>query len=330
MQKSKDTYVVTGAAGFIGSHLCRAILTQYPGSTVVGIDNINAYYDPKIKLRRIRELSKNKGFIFYKTSILEWDIIRDIASRHKPAILIHTAAEVGVRNGEAHPLEYFSTNVMGTLNVLEATAPFIQHAIVFSSSSVYGSTRRLPFQESEPLLPSTPLSTYGASKLTMEIATQSFFKRTGVPITIVRPFSIYGPDGRPDMLPMKLLMSAYKNSGISLYAPDKTWRDWTYIDDCVEDILALLKIPRGMRIINIGSGKPIRLDRTIKTAQSIIQKYGYSFRYVIKPSNPTEIAKTWADTAALHIVRKKRTITRFESGYQKTADYFFSHKDFFV
>jgi UDP-glucuronate 4-epimerase len=325
MSKKSYTYLVTGAAGFIGSYLCRALLRNVGTNKVIGIDNVNNYYNREIKQRRIKELAKNSRFIFYKTSILEKKSIFDIVTRQKPNILVHAAAGVGVRNGEAHPSEYFSTNVVGTVNLLEATAPHIRHAIVFSSSSVYGSTKHLPFRETELLFPSTPLSTYGASKLAMEIAVQNFYKRTGIPTTIVRPFSIYGPDGRPDMLPMKLLISAKKNIPIEIFAPTTTSRDWTYIDDCVHMLCAILKKPNGLQIVNIASGHPVPLDETVKVSQKIIRQYGHIIQFTTKPANPTEMKKTWADTTKTKRLVKPFPLTNYEEGFKKTADFFFSH-----
>ena len=330
MRTQPHTYLITGAAGFIGSHLCRTLLKDTYAAEVVGIDNINGYYNRNIKLRRIHELSKNRRFHFYKTSILEKSAIQSVAKKHKPNILIHTAAEVGVRNGELHPVEYFSTNVIGTLNILEAAVPYAQHAIVFSSSSVYGSTKHLPFRESEPLLPSTPLSTYGASKLAMEMAVQNFYKQTQTPVTIVRPFSIYGPDGRPDMLPMKLLVAAKTSMPLDVYAPTKLFRDWTYIDDFVSMILTILQKPNHIQVVNIGNGHPMRLDSVITASQKILQRHGYSITYTSKPANPTEMIKTWADTTQLKRLCHFSAQTKYEEGFNKTADFFFSHINLYI
>jgi len=330
MHSNNQVYFVTGAAGFIGSYLCRALLKKTPAARVIGVDNINGYYNKKIKLRRIKELSKNSRFIFYKTSILEKNTIRSITEKHKPSVLIHAAAEVGVRNGELHPLEYFSTNVIGTLNVLCATVPYIQHAVVFSSSSVYGSTKHLPFRESEPIAPSMQLSIYGASKFAMEVAVQSFYNRTKIPITIVRPFSIYGPDGRPDMLPIKLLLAAKTNTPIDVYAPTKSFRDWTYIDDCVGVVLSMLEKPHRIQIINIGNGRPVRLDAILRTSQKILQHYGYSIPYKPKPANSTEILKTRADTTRMSGIYRLPEKTAYKEGFMKTAEFFFSHLNLYI
>lgn len=326
----RQTYLITGAAGFIGSFISRAILKTENAASIIGIDNVDAYYNTKIKERRIRELSQDKRFVFYKTSILDREVVRAIMADHKPTILIHTAAQVGVRNGELHPLSYFSTNVLGTLTVLEEIAPSVHHAIIFSSSSVYGSIRHLPFRESKPIPLSTPISVYGASKAAMELMVHTFYKRTAIPTTIIRPFSIYGPDGRPDMLPIKILLAAKQNSPLEIYAPTKQSRDWTYIDDCVKAVLALLDKPNGIQVVNVGSGHPILLQETIDISQRMIQHYGYTIQYKVEPANPIEIVRTWASTSTLKKIIGRLPTTSYEEGFKKTADFFFSHQDLYA
>lgn len=330
MKTNQQTYLITGAAGFIGSHLCRAILKTESAASIIGIDNIDTYYNTNIKERRIKKLSQDKRFTCYKTSILDQKTVHTILVDHKPTVLIHTAAQVGVRNGELHPLPYFSTNVLGTLAILEEAAPSVKHAIVFSSSSVYGSTRRLPFRESEQIHLSTPISIYGASKAAMELAVRNFYTRTGIPTTIVRPFSIYGPDGRPDMLPIKLLIAAKNNAPLKIYAPTKQSRDWTYVDDCVNAILALLNKPNRFQVVNIGSGRPVSLQETVNISRGIIQNFGYTLQFKIKPANPVEITRTWASTSKLKTIIGRLPTTRYGEGFRQTAGFFFSHLNLYT
>ncbi len=297
---------------------------------VVGVDNINPYYSVRIKKRRITELSSNKRFTFYSDSILDRAKISSIMDRHRPATVIHTAAEVGVRNGEKNPIGYFSTNVLGTVTLLECCVPYAHHVILLSSSSVYGTTRNLPYSEDEPITLKTPLSVYGNSKAAMEMAVHNFFTRTGIHLTIVRPFSVYGPDGRPDMLPMKLLTSARMGKSLEIYAPTRNYRDWTYIDDFVKSILAIVNKPKGFQTVNIGSGKPLRLDKTLAIARKIIKEYGYTLAFVERPANKTEVLKTHAKILLLQNVYNARVITEFEEGYRKTAAFFFSHEELYI
>ena len=329
MQTRKSKYLVTGAAGFIGSHLCRKLLSKPDTQSVIGIDDINNYYNVTIKTRRITSLLQDDRFSFKKISILNTEKMRAVMRTYQPTVLIHTAAAVGVRNGENNPLEYFSTNIIGTMNVLEAAAACIKQAIIFSSSSVYGSTLHLPFRESEPIHITTPISVYGTSKVAMEMAVRNFYQRTGISTTIVRPFSIYGPDGRPDMLPIKLLIAAKTKTPIDIYAPTASSRDWTYIDDCVGMIMALLSRPNHLQTVNIGNGHPIQLNRIITIAQTIVKDYGYSIRVVNKPANSIEISNTQADTTRIKRIYTKATIP-FELGFSRTAEFFFKHGDLYT
>lgn len=330
MKTQSQTYCVTGAAGFIGSHLCHAIFAKYPNATIIGIDDINTYYNTKIKMRRISNLMKNDRFIFYKTSILNKIKIRQILNQHKPSILIHAAAQVGVKNGETNPFLYYSTNVLGTSIMLEETSSYISHVLILSSSSVYGSTKKIPFTEDNPVTITTPISVYGASKAAMEMVAYSFWKKTGIPTTIVRPFSVYGPDGRPDMLPIKLLVAAIKNKPINIYAPTKSFRDWTYIDDCIKNILFLCKHPKGFQILNVGGGNPTRLDNIISQSQKVIHQFGYSIKYVVKPANPFEMVGTFANTKKLQSRLNQSFVTEYDKGFKKTADFFFSHSNLYL
>ncbi len=329
MSKDSPIYLVTGSAGFIGSNICEYLLSNNTHPVVVGIDNLHEYYSSKIKRYRLHKLKRHKRFIFYTASILEENRIQKIIKLHKPTILIHTAAEVGVRSGEQHPLGYFSTNVIGTLCLLEACHQYINHAIIFSSSSVYGSCKKIPFSETEKIDLSTPISTYGASKASMEIAVKNFYERTKISTTIIRPFSVYGPNGRPDMLPIKLLISAKNNVPIEIYDPDRLSRDWTYIDDFIHLCITSINNPSAFQIINIGTGKPILLTTVIGIAREIIQNHGLTLQYSTHKASATEMSQTWADNKKVLSLGDSFSFTDFRSGYKKTADFFFAHPDLY-
>lgn len=330
MNTHTQRYLLTGAAGFIGSNICKKLLSMKETELVVAIDDINDYYSQSIKRRRIRMLSSNNKFRFYEESTLNTEAITSIVNRHKPTTLIHAAAEVGARNGEKNPLKYFATNVMGTVSTLEACKEYIQHAIVFSSSSVYGNGIKGKFKESEQIHLLSRVSTYGASKKAMEIAVQNFFARTGIPTSIIRPFSVYGPDGRPDMLPMKILISAAYNIPIEIYSPSQLSRDWTYIEDFTSMFSCVLKSPDKFQIVNIGSGAPILLKKVISIAEETIRKHGYAFMYYIKNASKTEMVHTWADTGKIQSICPHISLTNFESGFKQTAHAFFSHLDHYT
>jgi len=330
LKRKKNIFLVTGAAGFIGSSICRYLLSLEGTQSVIGVDNINSYYSIKLKKRRIQELSVNKCFVFYKESILNKEKIALIVQQHKPNILIHTAAEVGVRNGESNVLSYYSSNVLGAMTVLESSKESINHAVILSSSSVYGLHSDLPSKEQENITLHNPISVYGASKAAMEIAVHNFFRRTKVPTTIIRPFSVFGPDGRPDMLPIKLLLAAKLEQSINVYAPKNNFRDWTYIDDFVRGIGAILKNPDKFQIVNLGTGSPLRLDQTLKIAQKIIKKYGYSLSIFVKPANAMEVSITHASTEKMNSKYNIVFENNFEEGYKRTADFFFNHLDLYL
>lgn len=329
MNDNKSVYFVTGAAGFIGSGICQALAKESSIKQIIAIDNINSYYSQKIKLYRKKLLLKNNKILFFKESILNKHGLAKILKIYRPTHVIHAAAQVGVRNGETNPHDYFDTNIAGTETLLSLLTPKLEHLMVFSSSSVYGSTKKLPHSESEPLTSTTPISIYGASKLAMETVVNGYFQKTNIPTTILRPFSIYGPNGRPDMLPMKLLFAAKTKKQLTLFAPNKTYRDWTYIDDCIDTILLLLQKPRGIQIVNIGNGNPISIQNTVDIAREILTKRGYGLTTNQKPANTEELSYTWADTKKLHALTKHKPATNFQTGFAKTADFFFSHWDLY-
>ncbi len=323
------TYLVTGAAGFIGSKICEDILRGSPHHSVIGIDNLNTYYSPTIKRHRLKTLLSMRGFHFYKTSILSKATVMKIFQEHRPSILIHTAAQVGVRNGEANPSLYFLTNAGGTASILEIASQYIQHAVLFSSSSVYGSLHKTPYRETDSITIGSALSTYGASKIAMEHVAHSFYRNTLIPTTIIRPFSVYGPAGRPDMLPMKLLIASITKRRLEIYSPTSTFRDWTYIEDFSAALLRLMKEAKGIQTINIGSGNPVRLDTTIETSIKVIQKYGHTVKCVMRQANPSEMQRTHADLGQLKRLIQIPKVTSYLDGFTASARYFYANLSLF-
>lgn len=313
------TILITGAAGFIGSNICKQLLRK-AGVAVVGVDNFNSYYSSAIKKRRVSELETHKNFIFIRSSFYQTSTLQRVQKKYKPTMLIHTAAEVGVRNGEIHPLAYMETNILGTAALLETIGKTMKHIVLFSSSSVYGNAP-LPFNEFINL---SPLSTYGISKLGMEQYAQRFYAKTSMPITIVRPFSVYGPDGRPDMLPMKLLSAALHNKSITITGKN-AMRDWTYIDDLVAAVTKIAATPKKYTTVNIGFGKPITNHGIAAIAKHIISGFGHTLTYTFAQLNPIETSGTWADISTLKKTYHMQPVVSFEEGFQKTAEYFFSH-----
>ena len=329
MNTVNEIYLLTGAAGFIGSNICKYLLSRPETRLVIGIDNLNDYYSPDIKRYRLSAFNKHQAFIFFEKSILDYSGLQEIIRKYKPTTLIHTAAEVGISSGEKHPLEYFSSNVLGSLTVLEASKDSIRHAIMFSSSSVYGNSTHVPYSESEEISLSGNISTYGASKASMEIGVKNFHIRTGIPLTIIRPFSVYGPNGRPDMLPQKLLLCAHNNTPITVYSPMILKRDWTYIDDFMCMFSSVIDKPKMFQILNIGSGIPILLRDVLDTAQRVLREYDLTIQYSVSEAKPHEMKQTWANTSKIKVLTDAFIYTNFESGFKKTAEFFFKHRDLY-
>lgn len=317
------TTLVTGAAGFIGSNVCKQLLRN-KAILVVGIDNLNSYYSPTLKKRRIEELNKYKNFIFIQSSFFQASTLLAIQKKYNPTLLIHAAAEVGIKSGQLNPLSYIKTNVLGTAALLETIGKTLHHIVLFSSSSVYGDAH-LPFNEAADL---HPLSVYGVSKVGMENYANNYYSKTRVPITIVRPFSVYGPDGRPDMLPMKLLFASLSDKTITITGKNAK-RDWTYINDLSLAIAAIAIKPKGLQHVNIGFGVPLSNTSVLRIAKKIIRQYGYGLEYQLRPLSPIEMSATWADTEKLKRKYNITMTTPFKEGFQKTAEFFFSHTDFY-
>jgi UDP-glucuronate 4-epimerase len=313
-------YLVTGAAGFIGSHICKKLL-ENPKNIVVGIDNLNHYYPREIKKRRIQELTGSSRFIFYRKSFYDPGVLIKISNLHHPESLIHTAAQVGVRNGEQNPVDYIQTNTFGTSALIETVGPTLKQMVIFSSSSVYGDAKP-PFVETKT---GKPMSVYGLSKSCMEEFVINYYNRNKTPTTIVRPFSVYGPDGRPDMLPMKLIMAAANNRPIIIKG-EKVRRDWTYIGDLTDGIIKLTDTTRGIRIVNIARGLSITNRNAAETARNILKKFGYDLKYNFSDTTAIEMPATQASTELLKKECGYAFKTSFAEGFEKTSEFYFTHR----
>jgi len=314
------TILITGAAGFLGSTVCNTILHAYPKDTIIGVDNFTPYYTPIIKKRRISILKKQTRFTFIESSFFSKQTLLAVQKKYNPAILIHTAADVGVRYGEQHQARYMRTNVYGTSVVLETLAASMKHILLFSSSAVYGNTG-LPFSETNS---PNPISVYGVSKRSMELYAQYFFRRYQTPITVLRPFSIYGPDGRPDMLPMQLIFSAVRNQPI-IISGKRVKRDWTYIKDFAAAFMRILKHPRGFQYVNIGRGTPITNEAVLRIAAATLKQSGYPLSYTFGPYNTEEMQATRADITQLVSRYNTNLPTGFTDGFKQTLAFFLKH-----
>jgi UDP-glucuronate 4-epimerase len=253
------TILITGGAGFIGSHVAEKLVAQ---ENVVIIDDVNDYYDPRLKKENLAAIRKAGEFSSYDDDIRDIGALESIFKKQKPEKVIHLAARAGVRASLEQPLLYFDVNVQGTLNILELCRKYkVKTLVVASSSSVYGENKKVPFSESDPL--EHMISPYATSKRMVELACESYAKAFGMNITCLRFFTVYGPRGRPDMAPRKFTEKILAGKEIEMYGDGTTKRDYTFVADIVEGIVLALAKPFSFEIINLGNNKPVELRRFI-------------------------------------------------------------------
>lgn len=281
--------LVTGCAGFIGSNLTDRLLKD--GYYVIGIDNFNNYYDPKKKERNISEALKNKGFKLCREDILNKEEIVGIFKKEKPQIVIHLAARAGVRPSIANPKLYTEVNVQGTVNLLQDAVDFeVEQFIFSSSSSVYGDSPNIPFAEND--LCENIISPYGASKRSAEFFVQSFSKNFSLKTVILRLFTVYGPQGRPDMAPAIFCDAILRGKTINQFGNGTTSRDYTYIDDIIEGISKVMEKNFNFEIFNLGNSHPVSLADFIETLKKAT---GRSAKIKRLPMQAGDVTKTWAN-----------------------------------
>ena len=261
------TILVTGAAGFIGSHLADLLCRR--GDTVVGLDNFNDYYDPARKRANADRLSVYPNFRMIEADIRDRPRMFALLAEENITAIAHLAAMAGVRNAVAHPDLYVNVNLNGTQNLLDAAraAGAVGNFVLASTSSVYGNTDRMPFVETDPC--DRPLQPYAAAKRAAEILGYSYHHLFGQNFTVLRFFTVYGPYGRPDMMAYLLADSIYKGKEIPLYDGGQMYRDWTFVDDIVAGIAAALDRPLGYEIINLGRGQPVLLKDFVEIMEEL-------------------------------------------------------------
>jgi UDP-glucuronate 4-epimerase len=289
--------LLTGAAGFIGFHVAKALLDR--GERVAGIDNLNDYYDVTLKEARLAKLRAYSGFAFAKLDVADRDGIFDFVERHADlSSIIHLAAQAGVRHSLHDPYTYIDSNVMGTLVMLE-TARRINHlrGIVYaSSSSVYGANTKQPFSVEDRV--DQPVSLYGATKRSCELMAESYSRLFGVPATGLRFFTVYGPWGRPDMAAYLFTRAILAGEPIKVFNEGRMARDFTYIDDIVQGTIAAHDRPPGPgvhRIYNLGNHRPERLLDFIAVIERLL---GRTAQRQLLPMQPGDVAESYADIAA--------------------------------
>lgn len=310
---STESILVTGAAGFIGFHLARRLLEE--GKPVHGLDNLTPYYDVTLKAERLFKLGEYKNFSFTQTDIADSDAVQKLFAKLKPRIVLHMAAQAGVRYSITHPETYISANLDGFFSILEACRHTpVAHLLYASSSSVYGGNTKVPFSENDPV--NNPVSLYAATKRANELMAHSYAHLYRMPMTALRFFTVYGPWGRPDMALFLFARGILKGEPIPVYNYGKMQRDFTYIDDVVEAVARLIECaPKDKgtphQIINIGNHQPAELESLIAILEKLTGKKAIKD---YQPLQAGDVPMTYADVEALKKLTGFTPKTTLEQG----------------
>ena len=326
--------LVTGAAGFIGSFTAQRFLAR--GDEVVGLDNLNEYYDVNLKLARLARLESGAGFRFAKLDLADRAGMAELFAREKFERVVHLGAQAGVRHSVQEPHSYIASNIVGTLNVLEGCRQHgVGHLVYASTSSVYGASTQMPYSERDPA--AHPLSLYAASKRSTELMAHSYSALFGLPTTGLRFFTVYGPWGRPDMALSLFASAMVSGRPIEVFNHGHHQRDFTYVEDIAEGVVrasdhvatanlqwdgnfpdpASSRAP--FRLYNIGSNRPIELLRYIEVLEECL---GIKAERVLRPLQSGDVPDTWADVSELSAAIGYRPETPVEVGVQKFVSWF--------
>jgi UDP-glucuronate 4-epimerase len=311
---------LTGAAGFIGSRLSKALLDR--GDTVIGLDNLNDYYDLSHKQRHLADLRDQSRFTFIQGDLRDAALLQKLFTEHRPDTVAHLGGMAAVRYSILHPLIYGEVNIQGSLNLMEAARlagnPL---CVLASTSSVYGSITPIPFTEDAPA--DRPLAPYPASKRAMELMAHSHHHVFGLPVTCVRFFNVYGPQGRPDMMPWQWSRSIHRGERITLFNGGHMKRDWTYIDDIVAGFVAALGRPMNYQILNLGCGNPVENLDFVKVIEHLIGKKAV---VVDQPAPLSEPIVTYADISKARELIGYEPKVRVEEGLKRFIDWMRAQK----
>lgn len=351
IQLSKKTILVTGAAGFIGANLVRQLLSIDLQGTVIGIDNMNDYYDVSLKEYRLQELEKvarlsSSQWVFIHGNIADKALMGEVFARYKPSIVVNLAAQAGVRYSITNPDVYIESNLIGFYNILEACrhsyddgAPGVEHLVYASSSSVYGGNTKVPFSTDDKV--DHPVSLYAATKKSNELLAHCYAKLYNIPCTGLRFFTVYGPAGRPDMAYFGFTNQLLAGKTIQIFNHGHCERDFTYVDDIVEGVVRVMKgapekkngadglpIPP-YAVYNIGGGHPVNLLDFVDILQQELVRAGvlpidYDFEAHKKlvPMQPGDVPVTYADTEALSRDFGYCPMTSLRDGLRKFAEWY--------
>ena len=292
--------LVTGAAGFIGSHSSIALLSRF--DRVVGLDNLNTYYSPEIKRSNLTTVAQSTSpgneFVFVEGDLRDPALVRQLFDEHEFDAVVHLGAMAGVRVSIEQPELYYDVNVIGTLNLLGIAREFGLNNFVFAStSSVYGRSETSPFAETQAC--DRPLSPYAGSKRAAELLCHAYHHLHGLNITVLRFFTVYGPRGRPDMMAYKVLSNIFNGDPVPIYNAGEMYRDWTFISDIVSGVAAAAEHPLGFEIINLGRGEPVKLTEFVRCIETAS---GRTANLTPEPMPDADVPYTFAD------ITKARTL----------------------
>lgn len=328
--------LVTGAAGFIGFHLCKQLLTEQPDETIIGVDIMNEYYDITLKEARLEQLLSHSNFKFYKNDIVDKSAMNDIFRAFEIKQIVNLAAQAGVRYSFENPESYIHSNLIGFSVILElARSHKVEHLVYASSSSVYGANTKQPFSEEQST--EHPISLYAATKKSNEMLAHSYSHLYDVPCTGLRFFTVYGPWGRPDMALFKFTKAILEDKPIDVYNNGEMVRDFTYVDDIVAATKKIIHSPpqknndwnadkpdpstskAPYRIVNIGNNQPVHLMEFIEAIEAAL---GKSATKNMMPLQPGDVPSTFANTSVLNNEYDVKTQFTIQSGVRRFVDWY--------
>lgn len=338
-------YFVTGASGFIGSNLAKRILTTEPGTKVIGLDNMNDYYDVRIKEARLAELQKFENYTFIKGNLADKALVNSIFEQYHPDIVVNLGAQAGVRYSITNPDAYIESNMIGFYNILEACRHYpVEHLVYASSSSVYGSNKKVPYSTDDKV--DNPVSLYAATKKSNELMAHAYSKLYNIPSTGLRFFTVYGPAGRPDMAYFGFTNKLVNGETIKIFNYGNCKRDFTYVDDIVEGVVRVMKRPPEKKngedglpippyaIYNIGNSNPENLldfvqilSEELVRAGVLPSDYDFEAHKELVAMQPGDVPVTYADTSALERDFGFTPHTPLREGLRKFAEWY---KEFYM
>lgn len=340
-----NTIFITGASGFIGSNLAKRILTTEPNTQVIGLDNMNDYYDVHIKEARLAELQKFENYTFIKGNLADKTLINSIFEQYHPDIVVNLGAQAGVRYSITNPDAYIESNMIGFYNILEACRHYpVEHLVYASSSSVYGSNKKVPYSTDDKV--DNPVSLYAATKKSNELMAHAYSKLYNIPSTGLRFFTVYGPAGRPDMAYFGFTNKLVNGETIKIFNYGNCKRDFTYVDDIVEGVVRVMKKPPEKKngedglpispyaVYNIGNSNPENLldfvqilSEELVRAGVLPADYDFEAHKELVPMQPGDVPVTFADTEPLERDFSFKPHTPLREGLRKFAEWY---KEFYM